>query len=63
MPRAEMIHPPKIPQQQRNGNRTGIQRVPIAKPLKADVAPIADPFFPPLLAFVGNAMGLLICLI
>ena len=26
---AEMFHPPKIPQRQRNGNGTGFQRVPV----------------------------------
>ena len=52
-----------------NGNRTGFQRVPIENPLNADVAPVADPFFQPLLAVVGltaiveNATGSLICLI
>ena len=43
---SEMFHPPKILQQQWNGNRTGFQRVPISKPLNANVAPIANPFFP-----------------
>ena len=48
----EMFHPPKMPQRQRNGNGTGFQRVPVENPLNADVAPIADPFFQPLLAVV-----------
>ena len=51
---AEMFHPPKIPQQQRNGNGTGFQRVPIEKSLNADVAPVANPFFQPLLDVVGH---------
>ena len=51
---AVMFHPPKMPQQQRNGNRTGFQRVPIENPLNADVAPVSDPFFQPLLAVVGH---------
>ena len=42
---AEMFHPPKMPQRQRNGNGTGFQRVPVDNPLNADVAPVADPFF------------------
>ena len=50
-----MFHPPKIPQQQWNNNKTGLPRVPIANPLKANVAPIADPFFQPLLAVVDPA--------
>ena len=67
-----VFHPPKIPQRQRNGNGTGFQWVPIENPLNADVAPVADPFFQPLLAVVGvvgptavvgNATGSLICLI
>ena len=49
---AEMFHPPKMPQRQRNGNGTGFQRVPVENPLNADVAPVADPFFQPLLAVV-----------
>ena len=48
----EMFHSPKIPERQRNGNGTGFQRVPIENRLNADVAPIADPFFQPLLAIV-----------
>ena len=68
----EMFHPPKIPQQQRNSNRTGFQWVPIANPLNADVPPVVDPLFShclPLLAVVvpttvvGNATGSLILLI
>ena len=47
-----MFHPPKIPQRQRNGNGTGFQRVPVENPLNADVAPVVDPFFQPLLAVV-----------
>ena len=31
-----------------------MQRVPVEKPLNADVAPVADPFFQPLLADVGR---------
>ena len=64
-----MFHPPKIPQRQRNSNRTGFQRVPVENPLNADVATVADPFFQPLFAVVGstavveNATGSLICLI
>ena len=64
-----MFHPPKIPQRQQNGNRTGFQQVPVENPLNADVAPVANPFFQPLLAVVGstavvgNATGSLICLI
>ena len=64
-----MFHPPKIPQRQRNGNRIGFQRVPVENPLNADVVPIANPVFQPLLAVVGpkavvgNATGSLICLI
>ena len=67
--RAEMFHPPRIPQRQRNGNGTGFQWVPVENPLNADVAPVADPFFQPLLAVVGptgvveNSTGSLICLI
>ena len=67
--------PPSPSQEQRcsilqkspNGNGMGFQQVPIEDPLNADVAPIADPFFQPLLAVVGstayfeNATGLLIC--
>ena len=49
-----MFHPPKIPQQQWNGNRTGFQWVPVANPLNADVAPVVDPFFELLLAVVGR---------
>ena len=49
-----MFHPPKIPQQQQNGNGTGLQWVPIANPLNADVAPVADQNFQPLLAVVGS---------
>ena len=69
VPLAKMFHPPKILQQQRNGNGMGFQGVPVANPLNADVAPVADPFFQPLLAVVGstavagNAIALLICLI
>ena len=37
--------PPKSP----NGNGTGFQWAPIENPLNADVAPVADPFFQPLL--------------
>ena len=59
----EMFHPPKIPQQQRNGNGIGLQWVPVANPLNANVAPVADPLFQLLLAVVGSATGLLICLI
>ena len=60
--------PPKSP----NGKGTGFQRVPVENPLNADVAPVADPFFQPLLAVVcrvgstavvENATGSLICLI
>ena len=40
--------PPKSP----NGNGTGFQRVPVENPLNTDVAPVADPFFQPLLAVV-----------
>ena len=64
-----MFHPLKIPQQQRNGNGTGLQQIPNENPFNADVAPVADPFFQPLLAVVGstavveNATGSLICLI
>ena len=50
-----MFHPPKLPQQQQNGNETGLQWVPIAKPSKTDLTPIALPFFSccwPLLAVV-----------
>ena len=60
---AEMFHPPRFPQRQRSGNGTGFQRVPVANPLNADVAPVADPFFKPLLTVVGNATGSLICII
>ena len=66
---AEMFHSPQIPQRQWNGNGTGFQRVPVENPLNADVAPVVDPFFQPLLAVVGsmavveNATGSLICLI
>ena len=49
---AKMFHPPKMPQRQRNGNGTGFQRVPVENPLNTDVAPVADPFFQPLLAVV-----------
>ena len=49
-----MFHPPKILQRQQNGNRTGLQWVPVENPLNADVAPIADLFFQPLLAVVGH---------
>ena len=49
-----MFHPPKMPQRQRNGNGTGFQWVPVENPLNADVAPVADPFFQPLLAVVGR---------
>ena len=49
-----MFNPPKIPQRRRNGNGTGFQRVPVENRLNADVAPIADPFFQPLLAIVGR---------
>ena len=69
----EMFHPPKIPQQQQNSNGTDFQRVPVENPLNADVAPIADPFFPAVArrcwpvvdprAVVGNATGSLICFI
>ena len=48
----EMFHPPKMPQRQRNSNRTGFQRVPVENPLNADVAPVAHPFFQPLLTVV-----------
>ena len=58
-----MFHPPKIPQPQWSGNGTGLQWVPVANPLNVEVAPVADPFFPPLLAVVGNATGSLIFLI
>ena len=51
---AEMFYPPKMPQQQRNGNGTSFQRVPVENPFNADVAPVADPFFQPLLAVVGR---------
>ena len=50
--RPKMFHSPKMPQRQRNGNGTGFQRVPVENPLNADVAPVADPFFQPLLAVV-----------
>ena len=46
-----------MPQRQRNGNGTGFQRVPIENPLNADVAPVADPFFQPLLAVVFAVVG------
>ena len=59
----EMLHPPKIPQRQWNGNGTGLERVPVANPLNADVVPIAHLFFLPLLAVVKNVTGSLICLI
>ena len=49
----EMFHPPKIPQQQRDSNGTDFQWVPVANQLDANAAPVADPFFPPLLAVVG----------
>ena len=49
---SEMFHPPKMPQRQRNGNGMGFQRVPIENLLNADVAPVADLFFQPLLAVV-----------
>ena len=48
---------------------TATERVFNGYPLNADVAPIADPFFQPLLAVVGstavveNATGSLICLL
>ena len=51
---SEMFHPPKIPQRQRNGNGTRFQWVPVENSLNADVEPIADPFFQPLLAVVGR---------
>ena len=53
------------PKKSPNGNGTGFQRVPVLNgyPLNADVAPVADPFFQPLLAVVENATGSLICLI
>ena len=35
---AEMFHPPKNPQWQRNSNGTGLQQVPIENPLKSGVA-------------------------
>ena len=41
-----MFHPPKIPQRQWNGNRTGLQWVPIANPLNANMGPVVDPFPP-----------------
>ena len=47
---AETFHPPRIPQQQWNGNKTGWKWVTVADPLKSDVAPIVDPFFKPFLA-------------
>ena len=59
----EMFHPPKIPQWQWNGNGMGFQRVPVENPLNADVAPVVDPFFQPLLAVVVDATASLICLI
>ena len=49
---AVMFHPPKMPQRQWNGNGTGFQWVPVENPLNADVVPVADPFFQPLLAVV-----------
>ena len=62
-----------ILQKSPNGNGMATEWVfngyPVENPLNADVAPIADPFFQPLLAVVGstaiveNAMGSLICLI
>ena len=42
----------RVPQQERNSNGTGLQWVPVANPVKADVAPVVDPFFEPLLAVV-----------
>ena len=66
---SEMFHPPKNPQRQQNGNGMGFQWVPVENPLNADVGPVADPFFQPLLAvvgptaIVGNATGSLNCLI
>lgn len=45
----EMLHPPEIAQRQWNGNGKGLQRVPIGNPSKADVAPVAESFFQPLL--------------
>ena len=71
-PQPVMFHPPKMPQWQQNGNGMGFQWVPIENPLNADVAPVAEPFFQPLLplftivsstAVVENATGSLICLI
>ena len=52
--KSEMFHPPNIPQRQRNSNETGFQWVPVENLLNADVAPVADPFFQPLLAVVGR---------
>ena len=58
-----------ILQKSPNSNGTGFQRVPTENPLNANVAPVADPVFQPLLAVVGsttiveNATGSLICLI
>ena len=49
-----MLHPPKIPQRQLNGNGMGFQWVTVENRLNADVAPVADPFFQPLLAVVGR---------
>ena len=42
----EMFHPRKIPQRQRNGNETGLQRVPVANPLNVDGAPVAGRCWP-----------------
>ena len=50
----EMFHPPKIPEPQQYSNRTGLQLVPVANLLNADVVLVADPFFQPLLAVVGR---------
>ena len=45
MSQTEIFHPPKFSQQQRNGNKTAFQWVPIANPLNVDVAPSVDPVF------------------
>ena len=58
-----------ILQKSPNGNGTILERVFNGYPLNANMAPVADPFFQPLLAVVDstaiveNATGSLICLI
>ena len=42
---AEMCHPPKIPQRQRNSNRTGFQWVPVENPSNLTWHPLLTRFF------------------